>query len=173
LQGTVGVSGIALTTTSTSAVTGTNHIVTAHITDSIANPVQGVTVNFKIDSGPNQGITGTGVTDANGEAQFSWQSTTAGTDVISASAISPSNQTMTVSSTTSVTWAQSQQVTSTPTTQPTSTPSTSVFAGWMLWIIIVIIAVIVVVVVVTVLLVHGRKPTSQTMQSSFPPPPPP
>jgi hypothetical protein len=177
LQGTVGVSGIALTTTSTSAVIGTNHIVTVHITDSIANPVQGVTVNFKIDSGPNQGITGTGVTDANGETQFSWQSTTAGTDVISASAISPSNQTMTISSTTSVTWAQSQQVTSTPTTQPTSTPSpeatTSVFAGWMLWIIIVIIAVIVVVVVVTVLLVHRRKPTSQTMQSSFSPPPPP
>jgi Nidogen-like/FG-GAP repeat/Thrombospondin type 3 repeat len=65
--------------------TGTSHTVTATITQ-VGSPVAGKTVTFSVDSGPDAGQTGTGVTDANGQASFTYTNNgTAGTDTISAS----------------------------------------------------------------------------------------
>ena len=190
LPGTVGVSGIALTTTTTTETIGNSHTVTVHMTNITGNPVAGVSVSFKIDSGPNQGLTGTGVTNANGEATFSWQSTTAGIDTVTASAISPTDHTSTVTSSTNVTWVASQvtvtaapvvtvtptpTATPTPTPTPSPTPAPSIFAGSMLWIIIIIIIIIVVIIII-VLVMRGRKTVNQTtvnVNYQAPPPPPP
>ena len=192
LPGTVGVSGIALTTTTTTETIGNSHTVTVHMTDVIGTPVAGVPVNFNITSGPNQGLTGTGVTNANGEATFSWQSTTAGTDTVTASATSPTDNTSTVTSSTNVTWVASQvtvtatpivTITPTPTATPTPsptpspTPAPSILSGTTLWIIIILIIVIIVIIII-VLLMRGRKSTNQTTvnvnyQAPPPPPPPP
>lgn len=51
---------------------GTDHTVTATVTAGDAGPQAGVTVEFEIVSGPNVGLTGSDVTDANGEATFTW-----------------------------------------------------------------------------------------------------
>jgi len=51
---------------------GAEHTVTATVTAGEAGPVAGVTVEFEIVSGPNAGLTGSGVTDAAGEATFTW-----------------------------------------------------------------------------------------------------
>jgi hypothetical protein len=47
-------------------------------------PKAGVQVFFYITDGPNANLSGNGVTDANGHATFSWSSSVAGTDSISA-----------------------------------------------------------------------------------------
>ena len=192
LPGTVGVSGIALTTTTTTETIGNSHTVTVHMTNITGNPVAGVSVSFKIDSGPNQGLTGTGVTNANGEATFSWQSTSTGTDTVTATAISPTDHTSTVTSSTNVTWVSSQvtvtaapvvTVTPTPTATPTPTPTItpsptpgpSIFSGSMLWIIIIVIIILVVIIII-VLVMRGRKTVNQTtvnVNYQAPPPPPP
>jgi hypothetical protein len=52
-------------------------------------PLSNVIVNFRVQSGPNAGVTGTGVTDANGQATFSYTSAAAGTDSVSASITNP------------------------------------------------------------------------------------
>ncbi|MGH2905184.1 MAG: hypothetical protein ACRDKI_00260 [Solirubrobacterales bacterium] len=44
----------------------------------------GLTVYFDVMSGPNAGAKGSGVTDANGQATFTWSSSNAGTDVVEA-----------------------------------------------------------------------------------------
>jgi hypothetical protein len=61
---------------------GTPHTVTATVKDVAGNPVSGVTVRFSV-SGVNS-ASGSDVTDANGEATFTYTGTTAGTDTISA-----------------------------------------------------------------------------------------
>jgi hypothetical protein len=61
---------------------GTPHTVTATVKDVAGNPVSGVTVRFSV-SGANS-ASGSDVTDANGEATFTYTGTTAGTDTISA-----------------------------------------------------------------------------------------
>jgi hypothetical protein len=67
--------------TATNAV-GTTHTVTA----STGFPSEGIIVTFTITNGPNAGMTGTGTTDANGVATWSYSSSSEGTDTISASA---------------------------------------------------------------------------------------
>jgi hypothetical protein len=59
--------------------------VTATYTNSCGDPLQGVTVNFDVASGPNAGATGTGVTDANGNATFSYPGSSPGTDTVGSS----------------------------------------------------------------------------------------
>ncbi|HEU4888460.1 MAG TPA: Ig-like domain-containing protein, partial [Thermoanaerobaculia bacterium] len=59
---------------------GKTHTVTATINP----PVAGVTVTFKVVTGPNVGLTGTGVTNAGGQATFTYTSTTLGVDFIQA-----------------------------------------------------------------------------------------
>jgi hypothetical protein len=64
--------------------------VTATFTNSCANPLfntplSNAAVNFSILSGPNAGGSGSGITDANGQASFSYSSSKVGTDSLRAS----------------------------------------------------------------------------------------
>lgn len=63
--------------------------VTATLANSCGDPLQGATVAFTIPSGPNAGQTGSATTDANGNATFSYSSSTIGTDTVAASASNP------------------------------------------------------------------------------------
>ena len=59
--------------------------VTATFTNSCGQPLSNTAVNFAILSGPNAGGSGSGVTDANGQAPFSYSSSKLGTDTLRAS----------------------------------------------------------------------------------------
>jgi hypothetical protein len=79
------------THTVTATVTGTvPDERTAQVVDPCSDPQAalepkaGATVYFVITSGPNAGVKGTAVTDANGKATFSWTSNVSGTDKIEA-----------------------------------------------------------------------------------------
>ncbi|HEV7918727.1 MAG TPA: Ig-like domain-containing protein [Solirubrobacterales bacterium] len=76
--------GITLNPLSATNTLGQNHTVTATVRDAVNAPLVGVTVTFLINAGPNAGRTGTAVSDANGNATFTWTSTVVGTDQISA-----------------------------------------------------------------------------------------
>jgi hypothetical protein len=66
---------------------GSSHTVTVTVTQN-GSPASGVAVNFNITSGPNTGASGTGTTDVNGQAMFTYTSNgTSGTDTIQASGI--------------------------------------------------------------------------------------
>lgn len=60
---------------------GTSHELTATLTD-MTGGIPGETVTFTVTAGPHSGETGTDVTDANGEATWSYTGTIAGTDTI-------------------------------------------------------------------------------------------
>ena len=62
---------------------GQSHTVTATVKDG-SQPIVGKTVTFNVVSGPHAGTTGTDVTDANGEATFTYTGTSVGTDEIEA-----------------------------------------------------------------------------------------
>ena len=65
---------------------GTSHTVTATVRDQASAVLPGVTVTFSVVSGPNAGAGGTGVTDVNGQATFTYTSNgLTGTDSIQAS----------------------------------------------------------------------------------------
>ena len=82
----VKVFGLSLTPKTATNPAGTSHTVNAHVTTN-ASPTQGVTVTFTVVAGPNTGTTGTGVTDVNGDATFTYTSNgSPGTDTIKASA---------------------------------------------------------------------------------------
>jgi hypothetical protein len=59
--------------------------VTATFTNSCGQPLSNVAVSFAATAGPNAGLTGSGVTDANGQATFTYSSTKVGTDTLHAS----------------------------------------------------------------------------------------
>lgn len=83
--------------------TGTDHTVTATVRDSTAALLPGVTVTFDVISGPNMGETDTDVTDAAGEATFTWTGDGGtGTDVVQASFVDGGGTTR--STTASKTW---------------------------------------------------------------------
>jgi hypothetical protein len=63
---------------------GSTHTVTATYTPPAGVAASGKAVNFEITAGPNAGMTGGDVTDANGVATWSYTSTLAGTDTIHA-----------------------------------------------------------------------------------------
>ena len=71
-------------TTQTHGV-GTIATVTATFTNKCGQPLSNVEVHFTATSGPNAGRTGTGTTDANGTATFSYSSLATGTDTLRAS----------------------------------------------------------------------------------------
>jgi len=77
--------GVLLSPSSATNPVGSMHTLTATVQDQAGHPVSGVTVTFTVTSGPNAGVTGTGVTGADGKATFSYSSSTAGTDHIVAS----------------------------------------------------------------------------------------
>jgi hypothetical protein len=68
--------------TATNYVDETHTVVATHTQN--GDPVVGETINFEVTSGPNAGMTGTGITDSNGEATWSYSGTTVGTDTIAA-----------------------------------------------------------------------------------------
>jgi len=83
------VSGISLTPETATNDVGTDHTVTAMITDLLGDPVEGVEVTFEVTDGPNAGATGTCsanadcTTDANGQVSFTYTSDgSTGTDGI-------------------------------------------------------------------------------------------
>ena len=72
---------------------GTNHTLTATVLMHTENcdpygpppssrPESGVNVKFEVVSGPNQGLTGNGVTNAQGQATFTYTSQVTGTDML-------------------------------------------------------------------------------------------
>jgi hypothetical protein len=61
---------------------GTNHTVVATVQDDGGSPISGRTVNFEIIAGPHAGQTGSSVTNASGQASFTWMGTNTGTDQI-------------------------------------------------------------------------------------------
>jgi Bacterial Ig-like domain (group 1). len=63
----------------------TNHTLTATVQDAQGHPVAGALVTFTATAGPNAGLTGTGTTDVNGHATFTYSSSATGTDTWSAS----------------------------------------------------------------------------------------
>jgi YD repeat-containing protein len=64
---------------------GATYTATAIATDAGNEPVSGLTVDFRVVTGPNSGITGHATTDANGLATFTYSSAAAGTDTLRAS----------------------------------------------------------------------------------------
>ena len=64
---------------------GTTATISATFTNSCGQALSNVAVNFAATSGPNVGRTGTGTTDANGVATFSYTSQLVGTDFFHAS----------------------------------------------------------------------------------------
>jgi hypothetical protein len=78
--------GIVLSPISASNPVGTEHTVTAKVSNANGDPVPNALVTFDVISGPNQGAHGTDTTDANGEATFTYTDDGgAGTDQIQAS----------------------------------------------------------------------------------------
>ena len=87
-EGLVLITNIMLTPATADNPVGTIHTVTATVTKNTpvaGTPVVGTTVTFTVISGPNAGKTGTGITNAAGQATFSYTSNgIAGTDIIKA-----------------------------------------------------------------------------------------
>src|SRR5262249_39451108 len=78
---------VGLSPATDTATVGGNHTVTAHAESTGGTAVPGATVHFTILSRPNAGKTGTGVTDASGNATFTYSDTgpvSGGTDKIRA-----------------------------------------------------------------------------------------
>ncbi|MGH7767602.1 MAG: Ig-like domain-containing protein [Candidatus Binatia bacterium] len=79
-------SNIALSPATASNTVGAQHTVIASVTDRGGAPAPGTTVTFNVISGPNAGDNGTGATDANGQASFTYTGDGGvGTDQIRAS----------------------------------------------------------------------------------------
>jgi len=62
--------------------TGTSHTLTATLVDADGDPTSSQMITFTVTAGPNAGTTGSGVTDSNGEATWSYTGTNAGMDTI-------------------------------------------------------------------------------------------
>jgi hypothetical protein len=76
---------LLLTPTDATNPVGATHTVTATYTPPTGAALAGNHVIFTITAGPNAGMTGSGYTDSNGVATWSYSSTLAGTDTIIAS----------------------------------------------------------------------------------------
>jgi len=66
------VTGINLKPKTASNEVGTDHTVTATLTDLLGNPVEGIDVTFEVIGGPNKDDAGMDSTDVNGEATFTY-----------------------------------------------------------------------------------------------------
>jgi PKD repeat protein len=77
--------GILLSPVSATNYLGETHALTATVQDDNGNPIVGRDVTFTVVSGPNIGLVYTTVTDANGQAVFSYVGNVVGTDIIEAS----------------------------------------------------------------------------------------
>lgn len=109
--------GIVLGPASATLNVGSQHTVTATVVDQAGAPRPGITVTFNVISGPNNGTTGQSVTNANGQASFSYTGNVAGIDQIRASYTEA--QTTTQSNIATANWGG---VSSTPTPTPIPVP---------------------------------------------------
>ncbi len=87
-----------------SAEVGTEHTVTAALTDDTGAPVADTTIEFAV-TGANS-TSGTATTDADGSAAFSYTGTAPGTDTISGCARPVAGEACTATDTVSFTWTQ-------------------------------------------------------------------
>ncbi|KKO18470.1 MAG: hypothetical protein BROFUL_02834, partial [Candidatus Brocadia fulgida] len=110
---------IVLSPASATNPIGSQHTVTATVTNDALEPVADIAVSFEIVFGPHAGATGTDTTDSNGQATFTYTGTLEGTDIIEASFTDFHGRTITSGPVTK-TWESSS---STPTPTPTPTPS--------------------------------------------------
>ncbi|HEV3171289.1 MAG TPA: Ig-like domain repeat protein, partial [Actinocrinis sp.] len=78
----------------------------ATLANSCGTGLQGATVDFTVQTGPNAGLTQSATTDANGVATFSYTSSVTGTDTDVASATNPAGKI--TSNTATVVWQQRQ-----------------------------------------------------------------
>jgi hypothetical protein len=88
---------VTLTPPAATNPAGQQHCVTATVVDANGTPVPNATVNFTV-TGANP-TTGTGTTDANGQAQFCYTGTHAGNDTITATVQGGSNPSATATKT--------------------------------------------------------------------------
>ncbi|WP_224243140.1 DUF5011 domain-containing protein [Hyalangium gracile] len=73
-----------------------SHTVTATVRDGDLQPIAGATVTFQVGAGPNEGHSGTAVSNAAGEASFTYPANgETGTDLITASFVDPTGTTQT------------------------------------------------------------------------------
>lgn len=78
-------SSVGLSPTTATNPVGTSHTVTAFAQAANNAPVPGVTITFKVNTGPNAGKSGTGTTGADGKTTFTYTDTAGpGTDEIQA-----------------------------------------------------------------------------------------
>ena len=68
-------STVGLSPATSTGLNFTSHTVTAEALSTGGTPVPGATVNFQILTGPNAGLTGTGTTNAQGRATFTYTDT--------------------------------------------------------------------------------------------------
>ena len=85
---------LTLAPASSSASGGSPVTTTAQLTDASGAPLSNVTVNFTILSGPNVGQAGQDVTDSQGNAHFTYTSSTQGADIVQASVANASSATV-------------------------------------------------------------------------------
>lgn len=71
----VTVVGITLTPPNATNEVGQTHTVTATLIDLLGNPQPGITVNFSVISGPNSPLNGSAMTNASGQATFTYTGT--------------------------------------------------------------------------------------------------
>lgn len=118
---------ITLAPPSSVQAAGANYTATAQVTDAGGQPTPNVTVNFVVLSGPDAGKTGTGATDSEGNATFTYTSNSPGTDILQASVTNVTGGSI-----------QSEQVTTTwtsvgpcpsPSQPPAASASSLVYAG--------------------------------------------
>ncbi len=101
---TVNASGITLSPSSATDSAGGSQTVTATVDDADGSPVNGVTVNFKVTSGPDSGKTGVGVTGFTGHTTFTYSDSGGpGVDDVQASFVDSSGTTRT-SNLAAITW---------------------------------------------------------------------
>jgi hypothetical protein len=118
-SGIVVSSDISLSPPSATNPMGTDHTVTATVTKN-GTPEAGKIVTFTISVGPNAGKTGSGVTDANGHASFTYHDDGGlGTDTIVAEFTDDSARVQ--QATASKTWVEPEPTTTTTTEAPTTT----------------------------------------------------
>lgn len=104
---------IELTPETDTNIVGENHTVTATVRDDFGDPVEGVTVNFDVVGGPSvvdgdpsapNPANGSDVTDANGEATFTYTNSEASTDTITATVPTQANVSVELTDTAGKTW---------------------------------------------------------------------
>jgi hypothetical protein len=116
--------GITLSPSSGNNKVGESHTVTATVRNEDGEDIEGAVVHFDVTSGPSANTTDEATTGSTGKAAFTYSSSKAGTDQISASYTS-SHGTTFESNAVSETWEEATTTTTTTTTTPTAAPAST------------------------------------------------